>query len=130
MKTVTAAIILRGDEFLICQRRADQYLPLKWEFAGGKIEEGEESAAGLRRELREELDLDADIGPEVCRFSYQYPGRDPILLVFFKVTEFRGEPHNRVFAQIRWVPRRELPKFDFLPADNDLVAGIARGELV
>lgn len=130
MNTVTAALILRGDEFLICRRRADQYLPLKWEFAGGKIEDGEEPAVGLRRELREELDLDAHIGPEVCRFSYQYPGRTPILLVFFKVTEFRGEPRNRVFAEIRWVPRHQLPEFDFLPADRELVEQVARGAQV
>lgn len=130
MKTVTAALIVRGDELLICQRRADQSLPLKWEFAGGKIEDAEDPAAGLRRELREELDLDAEIGPEVCRFSYQYPGSDPILLVFFKVTEFHGEPRNRVFAQIRWVRRRQLPDFDFLEADQQLVEEIARGGLV
>ncbi len=130
MKTVTAALIMRGDQFLICQRRADQHLPLKWEFAGGKLEEGEEPAAALRRELREELELEAEIGPQVCRFSYQYPGRAPILLVFFQVTEFRGEPRNRVFAQIRWVPRQQLAEFDFLPADKELVEQIARGELV
>lgn len=121
---------MRGDQFLICQRRADQHLPLKWEFAGGKLEEGEEPAAALRRELREELELEAEIGPQVCRFSYQYPGRAPILLVFFQVTEFRGEPRNRVFAQIRWVPRQQLAEFDFLPADKELVEQIARGELV
>lgn len=121
---------MRGDELLICQRRADQSLPLKWEFAGGKIEDAEDPAAGLRRELREELDLDAEIGPEVCRFSYQYPGCDPILLVFFKVTEFHGEPRNRVFAQIRWVRRHQLPEFDFLAADKQLVEEIARGGLV
>ena len=133
MNTVTAALIMRGEEFLICRRRADQFLPLKWEFAGGKIKDGEEPAAGLRRELREDLDLDAHIGPEVCRFSYaypgQYPGRDRILLVFFQVTEFRGEPQNRQFAEIRWVPRHKLPKFDFLPADKELVEQIARGGL-
>ena len=121
---------MRGDQFLICRRRADQFLPLKWEFAGGKIEDGEEPATGLRRELGEELDLDADIGPEVCRFSYEYPGRNPILLVFFYVTEFRGEPQNRQFAEIRWVPRNELREFDFLPADKELVEQIARDALV
>ena len=130
MNTVTAALIMRGDQFLICRRRADQFLPLKWEFAGGKIEDGEEPATGLRRELGEELDLDADIGPEVCRFSYEYPGRNPILLVFFYVTEFRGEPQNRQFAEIRWVPRNELREFNFLPADKELVEQIARDALV
>lgn len=128
MQTVTAALIMRGDEFLICQRRADQPHPLKWEFAGGKAEAGEEPAAALRRELREELAIEAAIGPEVCRFSYQYPGRDSILLIFFRVTEFQGEPTNRVFGETRWVLRARLAEFDFLEADRQLVQRIARGE--
>ncbi len=134
MRTVAAAIILRGEagaeQALICRRRADQPLPLQWEFAGGKVEDGEEPAACLRRELREELGSEAEIGPEVCRFSYQYPGLDPVLLAFFRVTEFGGEPRNLVFAEIRWVERCRLPEFDFLAADRQLAGQIARGELV
>ncbi len=129
-RTATAAIILRGDQVLICQRRADKALPLKWEFAGGKVEDGEQPADCLQRELREELDLDADIGPELCRSSYRYVGQDPVLLIFFQVTEFRGEPRNLIFAQIRWVPRRRLTEFDFLEADKEVVEQIARGGLV
>ena len=130
MTTVTAALILCGDRFLICRRRADQPSPLKWEFAGGKIEEGEEPAAGLRRELKEELNIEAGIGPEVRRLVCQYPGRPPILLLFFKVTDFQGKLENRVFAEIRWVPRQQLPGFDFLEADRQVAKEIARGGLV
>lgn len=130
MTTVTAALIVRDNQFLICQRRADQAHPLKWEFAGGKVEEGEEPAACLRRELREELGIEVEIGEEATRFSYQYPGREPIVLVFFRVPRFTGEPENRVFAEIRWVPRADLPQFDFLEADKELVADIAKGKFV
>ena len=60
---------------------------------------------------------------------YQYPGRDPILLIFYRVTGFSGEPLNRAFAEIRWVERGQLPWFDFLEADKELVERIARGEI-
>jgi 8-oxo-dGTP diphosphatase len=129
MQTVTGALIVRGGRFLICRRRADQPHPLKWEFAGGKAEADEEPPAALRRELQEELGIEAEIGPEVCCLPYQYPGRDPILLIFYRVTGFSGEPLNRAFAEIRWVERGQLPWFDFLEADKELVERIARGEI-
>ncbi len=128
MKTVTAAIIARGDEILICQRRPDQPLPLQWEFPGGKVEPCEDPRACLARELREEIGVEAEIGEEVTRFTYQYPGHDSILLLFFNA-EVRGEPENLVFQEIRWVPRAQLPEFDFLAADKRLVEEIARGKL-
>ena len=130
MRTVTAGIILRGDQVLICRRRDDQPLPLQWEFPGGKVEAGEEPAACLRRELEEELGIEAEIGAEVCRLSYQYPGMDPVELLFFKVTSYEGEPQNRVFSEIRWADRASLPGFDFLAADRAMVREIATGGVV
>lgn len=130
MKTVAAAIILRGDNVLICQRRPDQPLPLQWEFAGGKVEGCETPEICLQRELREELGIEAEIGPEVARFSHQYAGFDRVLLLFFRVTVFTGEPQNLVFQEIRWVTRADLPHYDFLAADKELVEEIARGGLV
>ncbi len=129
-KVVTAAVIIRGGELLICQRSARQSHAFKWEFAGGKLEEGEDPADCLRRELREELGIDARLGPEIARFRYQYPGRTPIELIFYRVTEFEGEPENLVFHDIRWVPPGGLSEFDFLDADRELVARLARGEML
>lgn len=129
-KVVTAAVISRGGELLICQRSARQSHPFKWEFAGGKLEEGEDPADCLRRELREELGIDARLGPEIARFKHQYPGRTPIELIFYKVSEFEGEPKNLVFQHIQWVPPARLCEFDFLDADRELVARLARGELL
>ena len=57
MTTVTAAVIEREGRILICRRRADQDQPGKWEFPGGKLEDGEQPAEALRRELREESRL-------------------------------------------------------------------------
>ncbi len=129
-KVVTAALIVRDGKFLICQRSPHHSHPLKWEFAGGKLEPNEELRDCLRRELREELGIEAEIGPEVTRFFFSYPGRLPVLLVFFRVSRFSGELQNRIFADIRWVSREELPDFDFVEADRQLVARLARGQLL
>jgi 8-oxo-dGTP diphosphatase len=121
MTTVVAAIIERDRRILICQRRPDHAHPLKWEFPGGKVEEGELPADALRRELDEELAIDAVIGAEVTRYEYSYPAKPPIMLIFYRVSEFRGEPRNRVFQQIRWEPATKLRNFDFLEGDVDFV---------
>ena len=126
MRSIAAAVIVRNGQILICQRRANQDFPLKWEFPGGKIEPGEETTAALRRELAEELGIEAEIGPEIARLTYRYPGRAEILLIFFRVDAFRGAPENRVFQEIRWVPPQSLASYDFLEADLlvlDRIAG-------
>ena len=67
MRFVAAALIVRGAEVLICQRRADQPMALQWEFPGGKIEAGESAEEALARELDEELGIQATVGPRVTR---------------------------------------------------------------
>jgi len=119
--TVVAAILERDGLLLACRRRADGAHPLKWEFPGGKVEPGERPADALRRELEEELGIMAQIGPEIKRYEYCYPGKQPILLIFFRVTEFTGEPRNRVFEQIQWDTPASLCDYDFLEGDVDFV---------
>lgn len=119
---VSAGILVRGDRVLACQRGADQSHPLKWEFPGGKREPGETIAECLRRELREELDIDAEIGPEIWRRQHTYPGRAPVALVFFRVDRFTGALRNQVFADLRWVALDQLAALDFLDADRELIA--------
>jgi 8-oxo-dGTP diphosphatase len=124
--TVVAAVIERDGAVLICQRAAGKRHALKWEFPGGKVEPGEESRRALARELEEELGVRAVIGAEITRYPYQYPGRTPILLIFYHVTEFEGEVENREFADVRWAPRVRLPEFDFLEGDVEFVRSLAR----
>ncbi|MBI1787093.1 MAG: (deoxy)nucleoside triphosphate pyrophosphohydrolase [Acidobacteria bacterium] len=128
MTVVVAAIIERAGQVLICQRAAGQPHAGKWEFPGGKVEPEESYATALARELREELDIEANIAGEVTRYPYQYPGRAPILLVFYLVTEFAGEPRNRVFERICWEHARNLPSYDFLAGDVEFVKRLAAGE--
>jgi mutator protein MutT len=122
---VVAAVIVRNGAVLICQRRQSDNHPLKWEFPGGKVEPGESPPAALERELAEELDIRAAIGPQIERFEYAYPGRPPILLLFYLVQEFEGEPVNLAFEQIRWEPAGRLPGYDFLEADVHFVTRLA-----
>ena len=131
MKQVVAAIITRApdNKVLICQRRKDQPLGLKWEFPGGKVEPGEEHRAALRRELQEELAIDAEIGDELTRFEHHYKNGGGVELTFFRVLSYTGEMKNIIFKDIRWVDRRSLPRFDFLEADVKLVRQIAGGDI-
>ena len=126
MTTVVAAIIRRGGRILICRRSAKQAHALKWEFPGGKVEEGESPPQALCRELQEELAVRTRIGDEVERYEFRYPGKSPILLIFYAVTDFIGEPHNCVFDEMRWVAPGELPLFDFLEGDVEFVKRLAQ----
>ena len=117
MTTVAVCVLERDGRILICQRRAGQPHPLKWEFPGGKLEEGELPEAALVRELREELGIDATPGGELMRYEFAYPGKNPILLIFFRVTSWRGEVENRIFEDILWQRPVRLREYDFLDGD-------------
>jgi 8-oxo-dGTP diphosphatase len=125
MTTVVAAVIERHGQVLIGQRPAGKRHGLKWEFPGGKVEPGESPEDALRRELEEELGIQAVIGGRVADYEYTYPGREPIRLIFFAVTEFKGAMENRVFEQVRWDTRERLPTYDFLEGDVDFVRMLA-----
>jgi 8-oxo-dGTP diphosphatase len=126
MVQVVAAILHRQGRILICRRKPEQSHALKWEFPGGKVEEGESPAAALRRELEEELGIRNASGVEITRYEYAYPGKRPILLIFFRVDAFEGEPHNRIFHEMRWELPEQLAKFDFLEGDLDFIRNQVR----
>jgi 8-oxo-dGTP diphosphatase len=129
VKQVVAALIFREDQVLVCQRTRHQTMPLKWEFPGGKIEEGEQPRDALRRELNEELGIDATIGEEVARIRHEYKSGSAVELRFYAVREYKGEIENRIFKDMRWAQRSELPSFDFLEADLQLVRELAEGKI-
>jgi 8-oxo-dGTP diphosphatase len=130
IKQVVAALIVREDKILICQRTEEQTMPLKWEFPGGKVEPQEELRAALRRELDEELGIDATIGIRVAVIRHTYKGGNAVELHFYRVDHFEREIENRIFHDIRWVERKELPQYDFLAADVVFVKKISAGELL
>ena len=125
---VVAAVIERNGQILICQRKPGGRHPLKWEFPGGKVEAGEDPTAALKRELTEELGVDAEIGVEMARYDFRY-GEGPVIhLLFYRVTKYHGEACNLDFAQTIWVRREQLPGYDFLEGDIAFVKELVSQE--
>jgi len=130
VKHVVAALLVKDGKVLICQRTRHQTMPLKWEFPGGKIEPGEQPRDALRRELEEELGIAAHVGEEVARIRHLYKTGNSVDLRFYVVHHYEGEIENRIFRDVRWSARSELPEFDFLEADLTLVRDLAEGKIV
>ena len=134
VRHVVAALILRegdlGREVLVCQRRPDQPMSLKWEFPGGKVEAGETAEAALARELNEELGIFALVGQRITTVNHTYRNGGAIEIQFFRVTEFTGELENRIFQDMQWSTLERLPDFDFLAADLSLIRDLATGKLL
>ena len=125
--TVVAAVIEEAGLILICQRRWGSAFELKWEFPGGKVQPGENPKEALARELQEELQVSAKIGPELYRTRHRYAemGQE-IELVFFAATLGPETMMNRAFERIVWAERARLPTYDFLEADRELVERLAK----
>lgn len=130
MKRVVAAVIEQNGKLLVCQRTRHQTMPLKWEFPGGKIEEGEQPRDALRRELDEELGIQAIVGDEIARIQHTYPTGAAVELRFYIVREYSGELENRIFRDLQWSAPKDLPTYDFLEADASLVKDLAAGKLI
>jgi 8-oxo-dGTP diphosphatase len=138
LRLVVVALILRqastenggGTEVLVCQRRPDQPMSLKWEFPGGKIEPGETPEQALSRELDEELGIAAVIGPRVAQLRHRYRNGGAVDLQFFTVRDYAGELNNRIFNEIRWSSLAALPTYDFLAADFGLIRDLSEGKLL
>jgi 8-oxo-dGTP diphosphatase len=124
---VVAALIESAGKILVCQRRKNDAFGLKWEFPGGKVQRGESPAAGLARELKEELGVEATIGDELYRTRHRYAelGRE-IELIFFAARAAKNDMRNLAFEQMRWAGPDELAALDFLPADREFVTMLAR----
>jgi 8-oxo-dGTP diphosphatase len=129
MRVVVAAVIEREDRrLLIGQRRRHGTSPLKWEFPGGKIEDGEAPEAALARELREELGVTVRKHAEIARVTHKYADTsEPLEIRFFAVEIADQAIVAKPFEQIAWVLPKELSDYDFLAANARLVANLATG---
>jgi 8-oxo-dGTP diphosphatase len=130
MIRVVAGLIERDGSILVCQRRRDDRFPLKWEFPGGKVEPGETLQGALTRELLEELGVQAQIGRELHRADYRYAGRtDFFTIAFFSASIGEQQEKNLVFESVAWTKPENLPSYDFLEANHELIALLANGTL-
>lgn len=122
---VVAALIWRGDKFMICQRPADKARGLLWEFAGGKVEPGETREQALLRECREELAVTLSIGKPFMDVTYEYPDIT-IHLTLFNAAIAEGVPKKLEHNELRWITPEEIPQYEFCPADRAILAKIAQ----
>jgi len=131
MRVVVAAVIERADRrILIGQRRKADSSALKWEFPGGKMEEGETPEAALARELREELRATLAKSVELGRVQHNYAGRDEQFEIrFFAAALEDYAVHPLSFEQIAWVLPKELGQYDFLAANKQIIARLATGQI-
>lgn len=129
MKEVSAALIVRNGKVFIAQRPEGKPLANLWEFPGGKREEGETLPQCLKRELKEELDVDAEVGDFVLDTTYAYPNGE------FKINVFRvhipdgQEPRLNVHQRAAWVSPAEMSAYEFPPADMDIIRRLQKIKL-
>ena len=117
MLIVSAAVVVRDDRIMLCQRRPGAHNGLKWEFPGGKLEPGESPEAALARELREELAIEVEVGPILDAVYHQYADRD-VLVLFYRCAILSGEPRTVDCNAIAWALPEEVPGYDFAGADR------------
>lgn len=116
MKDVTAAVIIKDEKILICKRSKYDKQGGKWEFPGGKIEAGETQEECLKREIKEELDLNIKVNDKIGKNIYVYPG-GAIKLIAFYADLLDGDLKLNVHDDYKWVAKDKLKEFDFAPAD-------------
>jgi 8-oxo-dGTP diphosphatase len=118
---VSAGIIVQEDRVLVCQRKRTVKYPLQWEFPGGKVERGETIDECLQRELKEELSIDAEIGPLFHHQLWVYPDSGSYEVFFFMVPSFTGTVTNITFEQIAWIEISGLNTITMLDGNREVV---------
>jgi 8-oxo-dGTP diphosphatase len=121
---VVAAVLIERDRVLLTQRKPRSHLAGFWEFPGGKVESGEDPRLALARELREEVGIDADVGPIVNVTFHRYvEAEKAVLLLFYEASRREGSPEPTALdvAACRWASATELEPSSFPPADVEVL---------
>lgn len=120
---VVAALIWEDDRFMICQRPIHKTRALQWEFVGGKVEKGEGKKEALIRECREELNITVKVGDVFMEVDHEYPDIS-VHLTLFNAQIADGVPEMLEHNDIRWITPKEIPEYEFCPADKDILSKI------
>ena len=126
---VVAAVIPRADRYLITQRRPTAVLGGLWEFPGGKVEEGESEEDALKREVRERVGVDAEVGICIGRRTHDYDGYSVDLSLYQARIQESADPQPVRVADCKWVKSAEFENYRFPAADQatmDLLLGFKR----
>lgn len=122
---VLAAVVRRGERFLVCQRPAHKRHGGLWEFPGGKLESGESDAEAAKRELREELGVEVvEVGGELLGV---HDAGSPYLIAFVPV-RIDGEPACLEHSALAWATAGELLNYALAPSDRRFVEWVVAGE--
>ena len=117
---MVAAIIINQNKILIGKRKDDDIGGGKWEFPGGKIEIGETNKEALKRELHEELGINAKIGKELMNYEHMF--KTTIYNIsFMEIIEYEGEIRNNAHSEIKWVEFSNLLEYDFISGDDRFI---------
>jgi 8-oxo-dGTP diphosphatase len=127
MIKITAAILVNDGMLLIAKRKSTGRLPDLWEFPGGKVEAGETPPQCLKRELKEEFDIDVTVGEHFDTSIYSYDF-GTVELMAYRTTWDTGDLKLNDHEEIRWVFGHELDRYEFAPADRAFVEKLKKGE--
>lgn len=125
---VTAAIMVNNGKIIIAKRKPSDKLPNKWEFPGGKIENNETPEQCLKRELKEEFDINVSVGEYLASSIYHYDHISIELLAYRTYWE-GGNINLKEHDEFRWVSLKQLDEYDFAPADIPFVEKLREGEI-
>lgn len=114
---VVAAVVESNGKYLITQRRPEAVLPLLWEFPGGRVESGETDEEALRREMKERLDVEIDVGPQLATSVHDYEGYSVTLVVYEAKLLSESLQPVRVNA-FHWAASEDFGRYQFPPADQ------------
>lgn len=120
---VAGALFDAAGRVLIAQRPPGKHMAGGWEFPGGKLVPGEEAFAGLRRELKEELNVDVFAAEKVAECVHDYDDRR-VLLDLWQVLDYAGTPQPLDQQALRWIRVEDLDHVGLLPADEPLVRAL------
>lgn len=123
---VSAAVIEKGGLILIGKRKRGKRFAGNWEFPGGTLEEGETPEECLKRELREELDIEVVVGNLFCCSTVSYTPDWTVKLLAYKVTLLSGAFSLNDHEELRWVRPTDLADYDFPEADKPVVEKLVR----
>ncbi len=128
-RLVVAAVITRADGCLLLARRLPgSHMGGLWEFPGGGVESGEDPAQALARELREELDVTAEVG-EPLTFAWHRDAERAVLVLFYRARLVQGDPRGLMGQEVAWVAPGELARLAMPPADADVIATLCDNEV-
>jgi 8-oxo-dGTP diphosphatase len=126
---VVAAVIEKNNQVLIAQRPKEKHQGGLWEFPGGKVELGESAFTALKRELKEEVNLEIQSAQALLKIRHRYPDK-AVLLDIYRVRDFRGEAQGLEGQPVKWVKKQILDEYDFPEANQKIISALKVPEVI